>query len=72
MRGEFFNVLNHPNFASRDYGANITLPSYNATSGAFTPLSIAKDANWGQPTSSFSPLGPGGPRVIQLAAKVYF
>ena len=72
LRGEFFNILNHPNFATRDFGANITLPSYNSSSNTFTPLSISKDANWGQPTSSFSPLGPGGPRVIQLAAKVYF
>ena len=72
LRGEFFNVLNHPNFGSRDYGANVTLPSYNASNRTFTPLSISKDSNWGQPTSSFSPLGPGGPRVIQLAAKVYF
>lgn len=71
VRGEFFNVLNHPNIASRDYGANLTLPSYNGN-GTFTPMSIAKDSNWGQPTSSFSPAGPGGPRVIQLAAKLYF
>ncbi len=72
LRGEFFNVLNHPNFTSRDYGANITLPTYNSSNGTFTPLSIAKDTNFGQPTGAFSPAGPGGPRVIQLAAKVYF
>jgi hypothetical protein len=72
LRGEFFNILNHPNIASRDYGANVTLPSYNATTRTYTPLSIAKDTNWGQATSAFNPAGPGGPRVIQLAAKVYF
>ncbi len=72
LRGEFFNILNHPNFLTRDYGANITLPSYNNSTGTFTPLSIAKDTNWGQPTASYNPTGPGGPRVIQLAAKVYF
>lgn len=72
LRGEFFNILNHPNFATRDYSANVTLPSYNSSNGTFTPLSIAKSTNWGQPTSSFNPAGPGGPRVIQLAAKVYF
>jgi hypothetical protein len=72
LRGEFFNILNHPNIASRDYGANLTLPSYNASSGTFTPMSITKDSNWGQPTASFNPAGPGGPRVIQLAAKLYF
>jgi hypothetical protein len=71
LRGEFFNVLNHPNFGSRDYGVNVSLPQYNGD-GTYTPLSISKDSNWGQPTSSFSPTGPGGPRVIQLAAKLYF
>ena len=71
LRGEFFNILNHPNISARDYGANVTLPSYNGN-GSFTPLSIAKDTNWGQPTAAFNPAGPGGPRVIQLAAKVYF
>ncbi len=71
LRGEFFNVLNHPNIASRDYNANVTLPTYNGD-GTFTPLSISKDTNWGQPTAAFGPSGPGGPRVIQLAAKVYF
>jgi hypothetical protein len=71
LRGEFFNLLNHPNIQTRDYGANVTLPSYNGN-GTYTPLSIAKDTNWGQPTAAFNPAGPGGPRVIQLAAKVYF
>jgi hypothetical protein len=71
LRGEFFNILNHPNFLTRDYGATITLPTYNGD-GTFTPLSIAKDTNFGQPTAAYSPTGPGGPRVIQLAAKVYF
>jgi len=71
LRGEFFNILNHPNISTRDYGANVTLPSYNGN-GTFTPLSIAKDSNYGQPTAAYGPSGPGGPRVIQLAAKVYF
>jgi hypothetical protein len=72
LRGEFFNILNHPNFSSRDYNVNITLPTYDSTTGTFVPLSIAKDTNWGQPTAAYLPTGPGGPRVIQLAAKVYF
>ena len=70
LRGEFFNVLNHPNFSSRDYGANITLPTCTTTT--CTPLSIAKDSTWNAPTGTFNPGAPGGPRVIQLAAKVYF
>jgi len=72
LRGEFFNVINHPNIAGRDYGANVTLPSYNSSNGTYTPLSIAKDSNWGKPTVAYGPTGPGGPRVIQLAAKIYF
>jgi hypothetical protein len=71
LRGEFFNILNHPNFSARDYGANLTLPTYNGN-GSFTPLSISKGTNFGQPTSAYSAAGSGGPRVIQLAAKVYF
>ncbi len=71
LRGEFFNVLNHPNFSSRDYGANITLPSCT-TGGVCTPLSIAKDSNFGQPSGAINVATPGGPRAIQLAAKVYF
>jgi hypothetical protein len=71
LRGEFFNVLNHPNFSSRDYGANITLPTCTS-GGVCTPLSIVKDSTFGQPNGVISPSAPGGPRVIQLAAKVYF
>ena len=70
FRAEAINVLNHPNFSSRDYGANITLPS--CTNTTCTPLSIAKDSTFGQPSGTFNPAAPGGPRVIQLAAKVYF
>lgn len=72
LRGEFFNVINHPNFTGHDYSANVTLPSYSASTGTYTPLSIAKDSTFGTPTTSNSPTGPGGPRVIQLAAKIYF
>jgi hypothetical protein len=71
VRGEFFNVLNHPNISSRDYGASVTLPTYDSKKG-FTPLSIAKSTNFGKPTAAYGPTGPGGPRVIQLAAKIYF
>jgi hypothetical protein len=72
LRGEFFNVLNHPNILTRDYNVNITLPTYNSATATYVPLSIQKDTNWGQPTAAFSATGPGGPRVVQLAAKVYF
>lgn len=72
LRGEFFNVLNHPNFSSRDYGQNVNTPYYNTSTGQFSPLSVTKDGNYGNPTSTYSETGPGGPRVIQLAAKIYF
>ncbi|MEG9430996.1 carboxypeptidase regulatory-like domain-containing protein [Terriglobus sp. ADX1] len=72
LRGEFFNILNHTNISSRDYSANLTLPSYNSSTNTYTPLSITKSNSWGTPTAVRSPSGPGGPRVIQLAAKVYF
>jgi hypothetical protein len=76
LRGEFFNILNHPNFSSRDYNVNIQLPTYvpptMTSPGGFKALAVSKDTNWGQPTAAYSPTGPGGPRVIQLAAKVYF
>ncbi|HVZ18183.1 MAG TPA: carboxypeptidase regulatory-like domain-containing protein [Terriglobales bacterium] len=70
LRLEAFNVFNHPNFQDRAYGANLTLPSYDSGSGTFVPYSITKASNWGQPTSQYT--GVGGPRVIQLGAKLYF
>ncbi|MBS1813311.1 MAG: carboxypeptidase regulatory-like domain-containing protein [Acidobacteria bacterium] len=72
LRGEFFNILNMANFTSRNYGVSYTLPSYNTTTGKYTAYSAVKNAAWNQPTGSFSPAGAGGPRVIQLAAKIYF
>ncbi|MEO6923595.1 MAG: carboxypeptidase regulatory-like domain-containing protein [Bryocella sp.] len=72
LRGEFFNLLNHPNFSSRNYGATVTLPTYSTTTNKYTPFSIAKSSIFGQPTGAYGPTGPGGPRVIQLAAKFYF
>ncbi len=72
LRGEFFNIINHPNFYGHDYGVNYTLPSYNADTGTFTPLSAQKSSTFGARTQANGPGGPGGPRVIQLAAKVYF
>jgi len=79
LRAEFFNVLNHPNFA------NPFLPSYIADPGigGFAlkavngvqrevgaggyPISATGDVGIGNPF-----LGGGGPRGIQLAAKFTF
>lgn len=71
LRCETYNIFNHPNFASKDFGANLTLPSYNGN-GTYTPESISLDTGFGKPTSVYSQLGPGGPRVIQLGARISF
>jgi hypothetical protein len=71
LRCETYNIFNHSNFASKDFGANLTLPSYNGD-GTYTPESISLDTGFGQPTSVYSQLGPGGPRVIQLGARISF
>jgi hypothetical protein len=76
FRAEFFNLLNHPNFA------NPILPGFIADPGApntdplagpvghhlgFLPLTTTGDVGIGNPF-----LGGGGPRGIQFAAKVTF
>src|SRR5882672_6340021 len=75
LRAEFFNVLNHPNFA------NPFLPAFIADPGihGFTvsgnrevglggsPITATGDVGIGNPF-----LGGGGPRGIQLAAKFTF
>jgi hypothetical protein len=75
LRTEFFNVLNHPNFASP------FLPAFIADAGAAGfaikgnrevgagPLALGAtgDVGIGNPF-----LGGGGPRGIQLAAKITF
>jgi hypothetical protein len=60
LRAEFFNILNHPNFA---------LPngSINPGVGPAGQISQTPDVAQGNPG-----LGGGGPRVIQLAAKMIF
>ena len=70
LRGEAFNIFNHPNFDQRHYGANLTLPSYDSGSGTYTPMSISANSNNGQNIGQYS--GVGGPRVLQLAVKLYF
>lgn len=71
LRGEAFNIFNHPNFQDKAISANLTLPDYDSGSGTFTPMSISKGgSNFGQYSSQYT--GVGGPRVLQLAVKVYF
>jgi len=72
LRAEFFNALNHPNFA------NPLLPAFiadaaqqgigpNGVSNGAYQLSATGDVGIGNPF-----LGGGGPRGVQLAAKFTF
>jgi hypothetical protein len=56
LRGDFFNVLNHTNFA-------LTANNRNEASGQFGLLSA---------TSNFNGGSTGGPRVIQITGKLTF
>jgi len=58
LRAEFFNILNHPNFA---------LPNWFVSPGS--PGLITQTPDQAQTNPG---LGGGGPRVIQLAAKLIF
>ncbi len=60
LRAEFFNILNHPNFA---------LPAGSITpgQGPAGQISQTPDVAQGNPG-----LGGGGPRVVQVAAKFTF
>ena len=70
LRLEAFNVFNHPNFNEKNYNININYPAQWQPNN---PLTIAKGSPWGTPADTYNPTGgPGGPRVVQLAAKFYF
>jgi hypothetical protein len=56
LRGEFFNALNHTNFA-------LTNANRNLSSGQFGQLSS---------TSTFNGGATGGPRVIQITGRITF
>jgi hypothetical protein len=56
LRGDFFNVLNHTNFA-------LTNANRNESSGQFGQLSS---------TSTFNGGATGGPRVIQITGRITF
>jgi hypothetical protein len=77
LRADFFNALNHPNFANPFLPAFIADPGISgfAVGGGGTletgatgyPLTATGDVGIGNPF-----LGGGGPRGIQLAAKFTF
>ena len=66
FRGEFFNILNHPNFGS---------PTNSLTSPLFghSTQTLANSLGTGGANGGFNPLYQiGGPRSIQLAMKLSF
>jgi len=68
LRLEAFNVFNHPNFIDKNVGYAENGP-WQWQAG--TPFSVSKNSNWG--TYSDTPgTAPGGFRVVQLGAKIFF
>jgi hypothetical protein len=66
FRAEFFNVLNHPNFA---------LPQASIFPGAaqdLTPFSEQANGNAGQITKVVVPSGGTGARNLQFALRIEF
>ena len=71
LRLEAFNAFNHPNFDTINYGVSVN--DFPFQWQPSDPISLSKTANWGKPQDTYnSSGGPGGFRVVQLAAKIYF
>jgi len=71
LRWEAFNAFNHPNFTNQNYVGGYSVNGPWEYSSPTTPISIAKNSNFG--TNAGTPnTGPGGFRVVQLGAKFYF
>jgi hypothetical protein len=69
LRFEAFNAFNHTNFLDKNINVNVTGPFYFGDPTA--PITIAKDPNFGKYTDTYN-TGPGGFRVVELGAKIYF
>jgi hypothetical protein len=67
LRGEFFNLFNHPEFAN-PYGVGGQLGNVDpSVPGAFGASNITPDVAAANPV-----IGSGGPRAIQLGLKIRF
>lgn len=70
IRAESFNLFNHPNFSNPSLPSFIADPGLPGPNGRYTgffPITTTSDVGIGNPF-----LGGGGPRGIQLAAKITF
>ncbi len=73
LRAEFFNLLNHPNFASPllpGFAADASFNGIDPVTGrgiGFLPITVTPDVGIGNPF-----LGGGGSRNIQFAMKLLF
>jgi hypothetical protein len=77
LRGEAFNIFNHPNFQGVNLNWSMNSPSGATpqqlvinTRPAGQPISHDYGSFFGEYNSQYS--GVGGPRVLQLAVKLYF
>lgn len=77
FRSDFFNVLNHPNFANPDGGICLSVnPATHSCTDPFTGLSTI-NSNFGQSTATVASLSGGAisngtARQVQLSVKVMF
>ena len=66
FRGEFFNVLNHPNFAN-PYGGQNGWAHNDPSTGSFGCSCATPDV-----ASSNPVIGSGGSRAVQIGSKLIF
>jgi hypothetical protein len=77
FRTDFFNILNHPNFANPDGGICLSVnPATHSCTNPFTGLSTI-NPNFGSSTATVATLsggaiGNGTSRQVQLSLKVMF
>ncbi len=67
IRGEFFNVLNHPNFANPQSTSLIATGNDLGNTGGFGLTNFTPDVSAANPV-----IGAGGPRNIQIGVKFRF